>query len=61
MNCWKGICKYSADDGLCLKDGGACDIEKVGQHHTCHYERENVGFLLSCRNVCISYDWCEET
>lgn len=61
MNCWRGICKYKSDDNYCSNDGLMCDIEKVGQLHTCHYERENEEFNLSCRNVCYSYDWCDVT
>lgn len=65
MNCWKGICKYMSDDAYCLRDGGKCDLERIGspgaKYHTCHYERENDGFKLTCRDACYSYDWCEET
>lgn len=62
MNCWRGVCKYRSDDNYCNRDGLECDMQGLGQwQHTCHYEREHEDFLLTCREACCSYDWCEET
>lgn len=64
MNCWKGICKYKTDNDCCLHDELKCDVERVGspgaQYHTCHYERTNENFKLTCYDACYFYDTCEE-